>query len=186
MRGYFAIGMEGVSKPGNFGTLKRSAHAFGAAFTFTVNANIKERWEDYSDTAASDTHIPNYDFETEKKLILPNNCQLIGLELTDEAIDLPSFKHPTQAAYILGPERGSLSPAIQDRCDHMVKIPTKFCINVGQAGIIVMYDRMVSLGRFAARGVRPGAPQETLPEHVRGGPQYWDNENNPVMGTKPR
>ena len=36
MRGYFAIGVEGISKPMNLGNLLRSAHAFGASFFFTI------------------------------------------------------------------------------------------------------------------------------------------------------
>jgi hypothetical protein len=38
MRGYFAIGAEGISKAMNLGSLMRSAHAFGASFLFTVAA----------------------------------------------------------------------------------------------------------------------------------------------------
>ena len=38
MRGYFGIGVEGVSKPMNLGSLLRSAHAFGASFAFTIGA----------------------------------------------------------------------------------------------------------------------------------------------------
>ena len=38
MRGYFAIGVEGISKEMNVGNLFRSAHVFGASFVFTVNA----------------------------------------------------------------------------------------------------------------------------------------------------
>jgi hypothetical protein len=37
-RGYFAIGAERMSKVLNLGNLMRSAHGFGAAFTFTVGA----------------------------------------------------------------------------------------------------------------------------------------------------
>jgi hypothetical protein len=33
---------------------------------------------------------------------------------------------------------------------------TKFCVNVGIAGAMVIYDRMVSLGSFAERPVRAG------------------------------
>jgi hypothetical protein len=49
-----------------------------------------------------------------------------------------------------------------------VKIPTKFCVNVGTAGAIVMYDRLISQGRFARRAVNPRARPEALPEHVQG------------------
>ena len=44
-------------------------------------------------------------------------------------------------------EQDSLSPAVTA---HVVKIPTRFCVNVSVAAAIVMYDRMVSLGRFAS------------------------------------
>ena len=36
MRGYFGIGIEGVSKPMNLGSLMRTAHAFGASFCFAI------------------------------------------------------------------------------------------------------------------------------------------------------
>ena len=38
-RGYFAIGVEGISKAVNLGNLLRSAHAFGASFVFTIGAD---------------------------------------------------------------------------------------------------------------------------------------------------
>jgi len=80
------------------------------------------------------------------------------VEFIDESIDLPSFRHPTRAAYVLGPEMGSLSLELTAQCDHVIKIPMKFCINVGVAGAIIMYDRMISMGRWAERPVRAGGP----------------------------
>jgi tRNA(Leu) C34 or U34 (ribose-2'-O)-methylase TrmL len=52
---------------------------------------------------------------------------------------------------VLGPELGVLSEALLSRCDHVIKIPTAFCINVAMAGAIVMYDRVRSLGSFPDR-----------------------------------
>ena len=83
---------------------------------------------------------------------------------------LPSFCHPRCAAYILGMERGSLSPSVTQCCDHVVKIPTNFSLNVATAGAIVMYDRLISLQRYAARPVTPMGPIEPLPDHVFGEP----------------
>ena len=80
----------------------------------------------------------------------------------DGAVDLPSFRHPMQAAYVLGPEMGSLSPELVERCDHIIKIPMSFCVNVGVAGALVMYDRLLSMGKFADRPVRAGGPTEPL------------------------
>jgi tRNA G18 (ribose-2'-O)-methylase SpoU len=114
-----------------------------------------------SDTAESALHMPFYVHDGIDAMPFPKGCRLVGVELTDDAVDLPSFRHPMQAAYMLGPEKGSLSPEVQARCDHIVKIPTRFCINVGVAGAIVIYDRMMCLGQHAERPVRPGG---ILPE----------------------
>lgn len=43
MRGYFAVGAEGISKPMNMGAILRTAHAFGASFAFTVGAHHRVR-----------------------------------------------------------------------------------------------------------------------------------------------
>ena len=167
-RGYFAIGAERMSKALNLGNLMRSAHGFGASFTFTVGATYKAL-EAHADTSKSQLHLPHYNWGTLADMALPNGCKLVGVELTDDAIDLPSFRHPLRAAYVLGPEAGSLSQPLIDRCDYVVKIPTLFCVNVAMAGAIVMYDRVKSLAPFPERPigeggvkggtVRPGRPQ---------------------------
>ena len=168
MRGYFAIGVERISKPMNLGSLMRSAHAFGAKFFFTVALDFEAREVRLSDTSDAAKHLPLYNYARVGDLALPRGCALVGVELTDDAIDLPSFYHPGTAAYVFGPERGSLSETLIARCDHVVRIPTRFSINVGTAGAIVMYDRLMSRGRFARRPVNPRADPEPLPAHVRG------------------
>lgn len=172
MRGYFGIGIEGVSKEMNIGNLFRTAHAFGASFAFTVAAAYRQRVGGRSDTSDSPGSMPFYAFPNVNEMLLPARCKLVGIELLDESIELPSFNHPTQAAYILGPERGELSPEMQEHCDFVIKIPAKFCINVGVAGAIVMYDRMRCMGRFAPRPVRTGGPTEEIRLHTHGGPKY--------------
>jgi len=168
MRGYFAIGVEGVSKTMNAGNLFRSAHAFGAQFVFTVAAQLRLSASP-ADTSRTPEHLPWYDFPSAEALTLPSGCQLVGVELLDEAIELPSFKHPLRAAYVFGPERGALSPALLARCDHLVKIPTAFCINLATAGAIVMYDRLLTLGRFAERPLSQQSEPMPRPDHVHGG-----------------
>lgn len=158
VRGYFAIGVEGISKPMNLGNLMRSAHAFGASFIFTVDAHYSVR-KSRSDTSKSEYHLPYYAWDKVEEMQLPKDCRLVGVELTDDAVELPSFRHPSRAAYIMGRERGSLSDAMLERCEFVVKIPTSFCINVATAGAIVMYDRLRALGAFAERPVRAGGPQ---------------------------
>ncbi|GIX17245.1 MAG: rRNA methyltransferase [Rhodothalassiaceae bacterium] len=173
MRGYFAIGIERVSKPGNVGNLIRTAHGFGAAFVFAIRPNYRtdpgpEIAKAFSDTARSADSLPYYEYGSIDELVLPKGCRLVGVEITDDAIDLPSFRHPVRAAYILGGERLGLSAETLARCDFVVKIPTRFSLNVATAGAILMYDRLISYGRFAPRPVRAGGPSEELPEHVHG------------------
>ncbi|MCH9808978.1 MAG: RNA methyltransferase [Alphaproteobacteria bacterium] len=156
-RGYFAIGAERTSKALNLGNLMRSAHGFGASFTFTIGATY-QALEAVADTSKGRNHLPHYNWDKIDELALPELCQLVGVELIDDAIDLPSFRHPTRAAYVLGPELGSLSPPLLEKCDFVVKIPTRFCVNVAMAGAIVMYDRVKSMARFADRPIRTGGP----------------------------
>lgn len=162
MRGYFGIGAEGISKPMNLGALMRTAHAFGASFFFTLNAHPKVRDAYNADTSRSFDAMPYFPWETIEALRLPKGCTLVGVELTDDAIELPRFQHPHTAAYVLGRERGSLSPELLARCKYVVKIPTKFCINVGLAGAILMYDRTLALGGYPARPIMPGGPTDEI------------------------
>ena len=94
----------------------RSAHGFGASFTFTVGATYRAlggvgRYVEGSAAPAA------LQLGRARRDALPHGCQLVGIELVDEAIDLPSFRHPLRAAYVFGPERGVLSEALLARCD---------------------------------------------------------------------
>ena len=176
MRGYFSIGIEGASKAGNMGNLVRTAHGFGAAFVFSIAQKMKQMdamalAQEISDTSNTPDHIPYYEFDKVEDLLLPKGCQLVGVEITDDALAMPSFRHPLKAAYILGSEMFSVSPETLEKCDHVIKIPTKFSLNVATAGAIVMYDRLLNYGKFKARPVTTSGEVEELTPHVRGMPR---------------
>lgn len=169
MRGFFGIGVEGISKPMNVGNLLRSAHSFGASFFFTVNPTVDVRGMRDSDTSDAFGHLPFYNFEKPADLILPAKSSLVAIELLEDSIELPSFHHPQQAVYVLGPEMGNVSDEMLARCDYKIKIPMKFCVNVGVAGALVMYDRLINLGRFPDRPVHEGGPdtkKRFAPQHL--------------------
>ena len=170
-RGYFGIGVEGVSKSANVGALLRTAHAFGAAFCFIVGAGFDARAGRLADTADTPEHVPLWRFPDVEALELPQHCVLVGVELLDDATDLPSFRHPVNAAYVLGPERSGLSPAMLRRCRHVVRIPTRFALNLAVAGALVLYDRLLQHGRFAERPVgsrgAAASPSRCPPDTVR-------------------
>lgn len=157
-RGYFGIGCEGISKAQNLGAVMRTAHAFGASFIFTVNADHRLADINDTDTSKAAGSVPNYAFNSVEALRLPEGCPLVGIELTQNSIELPSFRHPLACAYVLGPEKGNLSDEMQALCTHIVKIPTRFCLNVSLAAALTLYDRTLSLGGYPERPLRPGGP----------------------------
>jgi tRNA G18 (ribose-2'-O)-methylase SpoU len=175
-RGYFGVGAEGVSKSANVGALLRTAHAFGAAFCFVVGAGFDAREGRLADTPDTPNHVPLWRFEDLDALALPQGCVLVGVELLEDAVDLPSFRHPLNAAYVLGPERSGLSPAMLHRCRHVVRIPTRFAVNLAVAGALVLYDRLLQHGRFAERPVGSrGEPGERPDRSTHGTPRFRRN-----------
>ena len=157
MRGYFAVGVEGISKPMNLGAIMRTANAFGASFVFTINAANPIRQTYKADTSRTFESVPYYQWDTVGDIVLPKGCKLVGVELTEDAIDLPKFSHPKSAAYVLGRERGDLSQSMIQKCDYLVKIPSRFCVNVSVAAALVMYDRIVVHGKHnEPRPIMPG------------------------------
>ncbi len=186
-RGYFGIGAEGTSKSANVGALLRTAHAFGAAFCFTLGTGFDARAGRNADTADTPAHVPLWRFGGAAELQLPKGCKLVGIEMHEDAAELPSFRHPLSAAYVLGPERASLSPALLARCDHLVRIPTRFSLNLAVAGALVLYDRLLQHGRFAERPVMSGGAAQVARGHVGHGnpvfrrhrPDWMDPETAP-------
>jgi tRNA G18 (ribose-2'-O)-methylase SpoU len=186
-RGYFGIGVEGVSKSANVGALLRTAHAFGASFCFIAGAGFDARAGRLADTADTSGHVPLWHFAGADAVVLPRRCVLVGVELLDDATDLPSFRHPLHAAYVLGPERSGLSPAMLQRCRHVVRIPTRFALNLAVAGALVLYDRLLQHGRFAERPVgsmgeaadAPAPGGHGAPRFRRNIPDWIDRQSKP-------
>jgi len=172
-RGYFGIGVEGVSKSANTGALLRTGHAFGAAFCFTIGAGWDARAGRSADTADTPAHVPLWRFADLDALRLPAGCVLVGVELLPDAVDLPSFRHPLNAAYVLGPERAGLSAPVLAQCRHVVRIPARFALNLAVAGAIVLYDRMIQHGRYADRAVTASGPPGPAPDRTgHGDPRF--------------
>ena len=151
MKGYFGIGVENVSKAMNAGAVMRTAHAFGANFSFFVGGPLNKHEIRLSDTSNTENSLPTYYFDGVDNLNLPKGCQLVGVELLNDAEYLPSFRHPRLAAYILGSERYGLSKNILKKCDKIIKVPTKFSLNLALTGGIVLYDRLISMKNFNKR-----------------------------------
>ncbi len=140
-RGYFSIGVFNPKKAVNVGSLWRSASIFGAASMFTIGARYHKQ---SSDTMKSYRHIPltTYSDFDDFYSHLPYDAQLVGIELSDGARDLATFRHPERAVYLLGAEDHGLPPSVIKRCHHVVRMQGDYCLNVAVAGSIVIYHRV--------------------------------------------
>lgn len=141
-RGFFAIGIDNGKTKANIGTLWRSAHAFDAAFIFTLNSRYKFQ---ATDTSHASKSIPLFNFASieDLKAHIDSKISIIGIELHDNAHDINNFVHPERAVYILGAEDSGLSQDTISQCDMLIKIPCTPCLNVSTAGSIVLYDRFL-------------------------------------------
>lgn len=142
MRGFFGIGIEHGKTVANLGTLWRSAHLLGAQFIFTIGRRYKQQ---ASDVLKSTRHVPLTNYENFDDLYkhLPYGCRMVGIELTENALDIATFEHPQQCVYLLGAEDHGLLRSSLERCHFVVRLPGAQSMNVASAGTVVMYDRWV-------------------------------------------
>ena len=138
IRGYCGIGLVAPKYPSNIGGVLRAAACYAATF---VAIQDHQSIISATDTPKYWKHSPV--FRGDLKLIIPYKCVPIAIEITDKARALPDFIHPERAFYIFGPENGSLDDSILNWCAHVIKIPTRICMNLAATVNVVLYDRMV-------------------------------------------
>jgi tRNA G18 (ribose-2'-O)-methylase SpoU len=139
-QGFFAIGIQNGKTPENLGVLWRSAQNLGASFIFTIGNRYSKQ--------ACDTHkavgaMPYFHYDTFDDFYahLPKSALLIGVELTEDAEPLETFKHPRRGVYLLGAEDHGLSNQAIKKSHKLIKFSSALSLNVSVAGSIVMYDR---------------------------------------------
>ena len=139
-QGFFAIGIQNGKTPENLGVLWRSAQNLGASFIFTIGNRYSKQ--------ACDTHkavgaMPYFHYDTfdDFYVHLPKSALLIGVELTEDAEPLETFKHPRRGVYLLGAEDHGLSNQAIEKSHKLIKFSSALSLNVSVAGSIVMYDR---------------------------------------------
>lgn len=145
-RGYFGVCVERPKYGENVGTLWRTAHAMGASLICTIGARYQQQ---ASDTTKAWCHLPFLFYETLDQMVvgMARGCALIGVELDAAAVPLRRFSHPERAIYLLGAEDVGLSSAARSRCDVLVQIPGRYCLNVAAAGSIVIAHRVMQRER---------------------------------------
>lgn len=147
-RGYFAIGLYAPKNEHNVGGAFRAAHCYGAALMILDAPRLRPH---SSNVTKAERHIPTIvgaicDHR-------PHDCPMVVVEIVEGAVSLPTFQHPQRALYVFGPEDGSVPGRIIERAQHVVSIPTRFCMNLAATVNVVLYDRIAKADR-CARGIR--------------------------------
>jgi tRNA G18 (ribose-2'-O)-methylase SpoU len=141
MRGYFGIALYNPKIQTNWGTILRTANILGASFISTIGNRYTQ---DASDTCKTKRHIPIFHFRTfeEFKQSIPNNCDLVGVELTSNSTELRHYLHPERACYLLGAEDSGIPEEIIKQCQDVIRLKGEYSLNVAVAGSIVLYHRV--------------------------------------------
>jgi len=131
-----------VGKKQNFGTLLRSAGAFGVHEVCVVGARKLATFG--SQGTATATQQRYFDtLEDAKADLSSKGVKLCGVEIDDSAV--PIHKHPFTGptAFMLGNEGAGMSPQQRAACDFFVYIPqhtgVTASLNVAIAGSIVLH-----------------------------------------------
>lgn len=156
MRGFIGIGLVAPKNEHNVGGVLRAAHCFGASLLLLQAPRYRHGATNVSHAERHITMIVGDICD-----LRPYNCPIVVVDIVDGARPLPTFHHPERALYVFGPEDGSVPKDIIDRAQHVVSIPSRFCLNLAAAANVVLYDRAAKYERFE-RGVRSPRRSEAL------------------------
>jgi tRNA(Leu) C34 or U34 (ribose-2'-O)-methylase TrmL len=132
----------------NIGAVLRTVGAFGGNFVAASEKRFLDKgdWKTM-DTEAAHLRLPCFLGVGDLLPFIPEKHTPVAIELSDDAVSLFDFQHPTQAVYFFGPEDGSLSETYLNKCVHKIYIPTKYSLNLAQTVNIVAYDRAMKLAK---------------------------------------
>ncbi|GLR72760.1 RNA methyltransferase [Agaribacter marinus] len=145
----FSIGLVNPKAATNVAAILRSAGCFGASSIFYTGQRFgyaKDNNKDFAqDTQNFRKQIPTVGVD-DLLAYKPDGAISVVIELVENAIALPEFKHPENAYYIFGPEDGSVSQTLVDEADHVVFIPCRSNLNLAATASVLFYDRLCKLG----------------------------------------
>ncbi|MEW6991049.1 RNA methyltransferase [Colwelliaceae bacterium 6441] len=135
------IGLTNPKSPSNVGAVMRAAGCYQVNEVKYTGQRYAQAAKFSTDTKNISALIPLTPVECLTSSV-SDEYEIVCVELVEGAIPLPSFKHPKNALYILGPEDGSISQQVVDKADHVVYIPTIGCMNLAATANVVLYDRL--------------------------------------------
>ena len=136
-----SIGLVNPKNPVNVASILRAAGCYGVASVFYTGQRYRIAKDFNADTKAFHKVIPTVGVESLRDVV-PEGASVVAVELVEGAQPLPTFEHPENAFYILGPEDGSVGEDVLSWCDHVVYVPTYSCMNLAATANVLLYDRL--------------------------------------------
>lgn len=141
MRGYAVIALDNPKSGENVGGVMRAAGVYGAAMVIVTGQRFKTLKKFPTDTMQAWKHVPVIEVD-DMFDVMPDGCVPIAVEIVSGARLLPKYTHPERAVYIFGAEDQTLGHRILCRCQDVIMIPTKRCMNLAATANVILYDRM--------------------------------------------
>ena len=138
---YVSIGLINPKSAENVGSILRAAGCYGVSSVFYTGQRYGYAKDFRADTKQMHKQIPTIGVE-DLMMVKPRGAQTVVIELVEGAQPLPHFTHPSNAYYIFGPEDGNVSKTIVSQADHVVYVPTNWCMNLAATANVVLYDRL--------------------------------------------
>jgi len=134
------IGLINPKNVSNVGAVVRASHCFAADRIIYTGIRYDRAARFHTDTRnASSVLAMQHTVDIFEPI--PTGYQVICVELAVGATALAEFSHPARAAYLFGPEDGTLSQDIIDRAHSVVFVPTRGSLNLAASVNVVLYDR---------------------------------------------
>ncbi len=143
MRGYSCIGLDNPKSTINIGSVFRASKCYGVSFVAISGERAKNNLGSIpTDTQKGIRHIPVLRIKDIHDVI-PFDCVPVAIDIVENSIPLPEYKHPERAMYIFGAEGATLGRRVLSWCKDIVSIPTNGCMNLAATVNVVLYDRML-------------------------------------------
>lgn len=142
MSGFAAIALVNPKKSANVGGVMRAAHCFRASLVVLAGSRPSNYIKKIpADVTKTWTHLPVLQVD-DPVMVTPFGAELVAVEIVEGAKQLHDFKHPKRGYYLFGPEDGSISKDLLEKCTHKVQIDTRHCMNLAATVNVVLYDRL--------------------------------------------
>jgi tRNA(Leu) C34 or U34 (ribose-2'-O)-methylase TrmL len=139
--GLVSIGLVNPKSATNVAVILRAAGCYGVSAVFYTGERYSFAKGFQQDTKGMRHKIPTVAVE-DLLAMTPSGATPIVIELAENAVPLPAFSHPDNAYYIFGPEDGSVSADVIEKCANVVYVPTFTSMNLAATANVVLYDRL--------------------------------------------